>query len=600
MIGAPGRGDGWRIGLLVALATLNKAFWEPIRDGSPSPREWPRGLRPVFLLCTGAYVVAFLLTLASGWIRSNDRLVQHDGDAYPVWAVTVLLWLLTLTLALAICGAMHTHPIIGVLTFGACLTSLLSLLAQAAVAGPLPVAATALFIVGLIVFAVVRSRRRYAWFEFPVVLVLVSAAVYVPQAAVPFGTGADLRPVLLLSMLASIVPLVAPALVLAGYAPAEIAVTLSEWLLNRLHVETSGRPGRRVALGVALAIGVLIFGYDVGKGLGGAEWEFRGEAWLGSAVTLTLVLIMCWALLRRRPGQPPSGPTAEVWNGYAFRLVVLWVAVILPVAVLATIGAALTLVAGDAGLAALTSDVASSGQANAWWRLATVVVALVWAVRASRRGQRVAAVLLVCYAALAGLGTLSILTEATVRVSWSLPTLVALAVVLCLGLVVGAMLRRHGVERQLWIALLALVISAAVGRRELLSEPGELAAGVSGLAVLLLGLIWRVLTDAGITRHGSRWFPVSTRVLFYAAYALFAGVVVAFVALTRQEGSLVDLALFAQVGEDVVGTPLILAAILLGALSTMGLRPPRGETPAGTLPPTTRRWPVGPPMTRRR
>jgi hypothetical protein len=570
-----------RIWLFVAVATLSKVFWEPIREGSPDPRDWPRGLRPVILLCAGAYLLATVLVLASGWIRSNDTLVQYNGDSFPVWSVTVLLWLVVLTLSLALSAALHTHPVISLLTFGTCV---LPLLLTTAVTAGLTGAVTWIIVLALIVFAVVRARRRYAWFEFPVVLILVSAAVYVPLAFTPFGVGADLRPLMLMLMLGSIVGVAAPALAMAGYAPAEIAVTLGEWLVNRIRLETTGRPGHRVVLGVVLALGLLVFGYDVGRGLAGAEWDYRREAWLASAVTLVVAVIGCWLLLRNRPARPAEGPTAEQWTGYAYLLVIFWVAVIIPVTVLATVGGLLSAVLGDQGLAGLAGNLASSNLFSGLWRLGTVVLALVWAFRARRRGEWVAPVLLVCYAVLTSLGAVTMLTDARYGVSWSLPTLVALAVALCLLQVPIAILRRRGVERQLWIAVLALFISAMVGRRELLSEPGALAAGISGLAVLLFGLIWRVLTDAGITRRGTRWFPVPTRVLFYAANALFAAVIVAHVALTRQENPLLDLEHFAAVGENTVGTPLVLGAILLGALSGLGTPARSADQPRDTLP----------------
>lgn len=571
----------WRSVLAVLLATLAKVFWEPIRDGSPRFAEWPRGLRLVVGLAGAGYVLAGVLILLSGWIRSHDQLVSHDGNAYPSWGLTFLFWLVVLTLALALTAALHIHPALGalvILLLGGTLLAMLPALDGAVALLP-PLA-----VLGLVVFWLARVRYRFAWFEFPVVLTLVGLAAYAPVALSRFGVGADLRPMLLLLLLGTIVVLSAPALVMAGYAPAEIAVSLAEWLLDRVHRQTSGSPRRWAVLLILLAAGLGVFGWDVVNGVRREEWDWRPEAWLASLIVVGAVFATCWLLLARRPGTPPSGPTPERWNGPAYVLAVVWVLIIVPVLVLALVGAFFS-VAGVHGISQLASTLATSDVFTAVGRLVAIGLAVWWLVRARRGEDRVRIVLLVSFIAVALARTVPLLTDGTVRISWTLPAVTAVAVAITLVLAVVALVRRRGVERQLWIALLALLISAAVGRRDLLSEPGSLVAGVSGLAVLLLGLVWRVLTDAGITRQGTRWFPVPARVLFYAAHALLAAVVLAHVGLNRQNHSAINPELQASIGLDIIATPMILAAIVLGAMSTIGLDGPRSGAAPDTLKP---------------
>ena len=521
---------GWRTAGGVLRDTAAKVFWEPIIGGSPRWKAWPRGLRTIAVLAGIAYVVCAVLILASSQIRASDPLVHTNGDTYPAWATMVMLWAAVLTLALGLTAALHAHPVVRVvvLLYVAVTFVFPAIGAGAAALWP------ALCVLGLIVFFIIRSRRRFAWFEFPVVLTLVAVGLYLPLATTPFGAGADLRPIYLTLLISVVSTLAAPVLVMAGYAPAEVATTLGEWLVNRLGVETSGSPRRLLVVIGGILLGLAVLAFDVSRGVRDEAWDFRPDAWWASALVVALSLGWCWLMLRRRPGEPPREPTAYAWEKYAWRLAVLWVAVVIPLAVLITATALLSLV-GQTTVFEIVQGVSASESLSGVWRLILCVVATLWLRRARRLGERVVPVLLVCFITITALGAVRPLTGGRFTVSWSLQPVIALATGVALVTVVVALVRRRGVERQLWIALLALVLSALVGRRELLAEPGSLAAGISGFAVLLIGLIWRVLTDAGFTRGDSRWFPLPSRVLFFATNALLGSLVLAHVALTRQE-----------------------------------------------------------------
>ncbi len=571
----------WQVLWAIVVGTLDKVFVEPVREGSPRTASWPSGLRITMGLAAIGYVIAAGLIVSSDWLRSTENLVFHNGDAYPAWSVTILLWLVVLTLALALTAALHTHPALTVallLVFGSSM-----LAAGIGVQGPWAWVSP-LALLALVVFWLFRVRRHFAWFEFPVVLILVTLSVYAPLAAPRFGAGNDLRPLVLVLVLGLAVALATPALVMAGYAPAEIAVSLAEWLLSRLRQETRERSWRPLVLGLALVGGLGVFALDLWSGLTSEAWGLRAEAWAASVLVVALVLGAGWLMLRRNPGLPPTGPTAEVWNRYAYLMGALWVLVIIPVVLLAAVGSVATSL-GTTKVAELAGSLATSDWFVAVWRLIAIGIALRLIIATRRRGLRVAPMLLLSFGCLASARLVSVLSDGRVPLVWSLDAVVASIVVTALGLTVVALIRRKGVERQLWITLLALLISAAVGRRELLAEPGSLAAGMSGLAVLLLGLIWRVLTDAGVTRRGTRWLPVPTRVLLFAANSLLAVVVLAVIALARQETPTADPETLAAIGTDILGTSLILGAIALGLLSTIGLDRRAASVP-DTLKPT--------------
>lgn len=571
----------WQVLWAIVVGTLDKVFVEPVREGSPRTASWPSGLRITMGLAAIGYVIAAGLIVSSDWLRSTENLVFHNGDAYPAWSVTILLWLVVLTLALALTAALHTHPALTVallLVFGSSMLAA-GIGVQGAWAWVSPLA-----LLALVVFWLFRVRRHFAWFEFPVVLILVTLSVYAPLAAPRFGAGNDLRPLVLVLVLGLAVALATPALVMAGYAPAEIAVSLAEWLLSRLRQETRERSWRPLVLGLALVGGLGVFALDLWSGLTSEAWGLRAEAWAASVLVVALVLGAGWLMLRRNPGLPPTGPTAEVWNRYAYLMGALWVLVIIPVVLLAAVGSVATSL-GTTKVAELAGSLATSDWFVAVWRLIAIGIALRLIIATRRRGLRVAPMLLLSFGCLASARLVSVLSDGRVPLVWSLDAVVASIVVTALGLTVVALIRRKGVERQLWITLLALLISAAVGRRELLAEPGSLAAGMSGLAVLLLGLIWRVLTDAGVTRRGTRWLPVPTRVLLFAANSLLAVVVLAVIALARQETPTADPETLAAIGTDILGTSLILGAIALGLLSTIGLDRRAASVP-DTLKPT--------------
>lgn len=583
LVDGPAARPWWRTVLAVVAETLLKVFWEPIRGGSPRWGAWPRGLRTIAVLTGVAYVVCAVLVVASASIRAADPLVHTNGDTYPSWATTVMLWATVLVIALALTAALHTHPVVTVVMVVFVAASLVFTAFGSGAAAGWSLGSVG----GLIAFVIVRARRRFAWFEFPVVLLLVTIAVYAPLVAAPFGAGADLRPLYLGMFLGVVSTLSLPMLIMAGYAPAEVSVTLGEWLVNRVGSETAGSRWRPVVLGLGVVIGTGVLAYDIIGGLRRQEWDFRAEAWVASAVVVALGLGWCWLMLRRRPGDPPTGPTAWAWERYAWIIALVWVCVILPLRVLLTVSGVLGLLGFSAAFA-VVQGFAVSELLFGVWRLLVCLLAVSWLIRARRLGERVVPVLLVCFVCLTGLGALRQLSDGRVTVSWTLQTVVAVAVGACLVSVLVAVIRRRGIERQLWIALLALVLSALVGRGELLSEPGSLAAGVSGLAVLLIGLVWRVLTDAGITRGDSRWFPMPSRVLLFAANALLGTLVLAHLALTRQEQPGIDIEQMAALGINVIGAPLVLGAIFLGLLSTIGLeapaRPARGSTLRGSLP----------------
>ena len=98
------------------------------------------------------------------------------------------------------------------------------------------------FIAGLVVWYLVRIRRRFAWWEFPVSLVLVSGPVLLGLYSMRAGraSGFEFAPQALLQTVDTLAYLVLPAAISAGVAVAEIAVRAATVTINLL--DPAGEP----------------------------------------------------------------------------------------------------------------------------------------------------------------------------------------------------------------------------------------------------------------------------------------------------------------------------------------------------------------------
>jgi hypothetical protein len=130
-------------------------------------------------------------------------------------------------------------------------------------------------------------------------------------------------------------------------------------------------------------------------------------------------------------------------------------------------------------------------------------------------------------------------------------------------LIVSFLARR--LTRQRLVGLLTvLLVGGLYTYRNALDDPVSAILGYAGLGIALFGLIWQAITGAGFTRKGSKRFPEPTRIFAYLANTLFAFAVVAFVSTTRVQVGGIALADLESTGDAALGTPLLLAATVLG------------------------------------
>ena len=554
-------------GLRTVIAQIGgKVIVDPIKDGFPDTKNWPRGLVSVVVVAMLGIVVCSAMILGSGWIRGADDPVAVSGQQIVgSWSVVVLLWLCVLTLALGLTANLHIHIAARFLVLPLLVSPFLSVLSIALFPPSWAAAGGAAAIVAILVFTLARIGRRFAWFEFPVMLLLSALAVFVPMGSgVHFSY--DFRATMLLTLLVTFTTLATPALIVTGYSAAQVAVSLSEWTADRV-TRMLERPAT-IALSLLLGAAAIVRGVALSRA-GDPSWT--PEVWITSIAVLTAALVLSLGLLqfRRDKGLHPVPPEAldNAWTPLAYPLAFL---------VVPQLGLSLLAIHADMyldifKLGSLDRVVeASQGTiANAVMRVISVGGALWLAVIRARRNDRITPVVLACYCVVMLMSAARTLSGGALRIIW---TIDALAVALVgLTLVMVALLWiREGHREVVWKQVLLVSALATLFRfREPLSEPSLVFAGVSGTVVILLSLFWRILTDGTLTHGDSRALPRASRVMFFATAVLLSAVTLAWSAQTRITG-MNDHALIRSLGDHMLGKPLMMAAGICAVIALVG------------------------------
>ncbi|WIY81443.1 hypothetical protein [Propionimicrobium sp. PCR01-08-3] len=543
---------------------LNKVFLAPIRSGRPRPSQWPAGLSPVMAVVGIGYLFGVVLVLGAPWLRAADRPVVIEGSQVLGSAsMTVLLWLVSLTLALGLTAALHVHPLLKIVSLA---VFLLPLTPQLALGGSLPVLGSML---GIVVFFLIRWRGRFVAWEFPVIWILVSIGVLRPLA-VSGNYGYDMRTATLLLVLAFINSLAVPALMMTGYAAAQVGVSISQWMGLRLDQVLPVQATKLLAGLLAVGnVGYAMWSTYQGK-LG---WE--AENWVGSLLLVTLTVGIVAGLLSRRPAirTPDAGPRpapaassttprshdpaapdaiADSWVPQAFGLASATLAFMVLTAIAAIAGGLV-----DVFLGHQPDWLANLGSSNLLLfvvRFSQAGIALWWGWRRAGRGDRVTPVVLGAFGAIMIISSLSILTSST-WLAWEVEPVGIL--LLLAGVIAWFTFRSDaGAHYALIIALLATLFRF----REPLSEPGMVFGVVSASAVLLISLIWRVLTDGDLMAGDSRALPGASRVMAFGTMALLAVLTLSVTAQMRVQTPAIDQSAMVGLGDATLGGALFLAA----------------------------------------
>jgi len=581
--------------LLTAMKdALRITFVTPVREGRPHPSAWPHGLREIGTAATAVFTLLALATVFAGPLRQSGQLAMSGAspNGVPTLTLPLLLTGVLLSAALAMTAALHSPWWLRLvlLTVGG---SAVFFFLPGFLNDPLKLGISVLACLALVVFAFVRSFRSYVWWEFPVVAGLLMMAVFWPWLlpGVSAQLGLDTRPTALEGALLTLQPLVLPAMMVAGSAPAQIVVTGAQ--------ATADRP---VGPGIFwTGFGIAVAWLSVTTALAAGGPELNPSALLASAVLLAVVGGGVAILLRRaRVGIPPSpGAYPPVWGRWLYPLAAAVAAVpalLLPLAILR-------------GILQLTGQGEALGVLNTvWfafldnnpqflWRWALAPVAFVIAWRLVRRERLAEAVAVATFSillasdavgAVPGLGFLQDRTTLAFGVLAAAIALVAAAVMAA---------RRRFVRSRAVGVMTVVLLAVLYPHRNLIENPTSVFAVLSPAVLLVFGLAWRSATEAGFTYGSTPKYPQSTRVLLFLANTLLAGTGLAYLALARAAGTRVDPAGWGALGDTVLGDPLYVTGLVTGLwfvlhpaarepVPTATTAPQAADTPFGGSPPT--------------
>jgi len=564
-------------------------FWrglvvEPIRRGRLRDTDWPVGLAPIVTVGVVAFCFAVLIILASPAIREFVPLtvsVTSTVLSLPRLLLMTIFWLVILSLALLQTAVIHTRRrttivvttvsslavlFIGSLDFGVDGGGGFSLTAGKIVS----VGAVA----GLVLLIALRRRTRFVWWEFPAVLGIIGGVAVIAlggsaAATAPFGF--DFAPTAASLVMTSIGLLAVPAALAAGVAVAEFAVNAATSAVGALEKPRARQAAASVVMTIPIVLVVafgLVVAWRIAEIVAGAAFGV-GAVIEPADFPLTLVVVgvvaaLWWALARIR-GTSRTG-IDDVMNrldDVGFPVAAALTITLAPVVVILL--SAQVLVAwgfdGNAvGGAFFVADLLRGSDAQTIQRLLVGIGLLVASVLTARRGSRGVPELLAAIAVVTLVGVLpSIAGQAA---SWSFEALAAIIAIGTLALTLVSAIRRQLDARRLAMLTIALLLSAAAAWRDVLADPLSVVIGASGVALVLFGFVWGFVTDADITHRGSAGYPTPARVMLFLANSVFGVTVLAFGTLARDVGVAIDLDVFAQIGDQLLGTALIMCAVM--------------------------------------
>ena len=572
---------GGRSAVLRGLAALPaRVLADPIRRGRLRDVGWPYGLRSVVVLAVVAYAIGAGLAAASGLVRANSELTAPTSSVGSVPRAWLWLVLLVVLVALALfqTAALHLPVWLKIIALISSLLIMASwgLRYSPTSGGLIESVLTAVAMLGLVALVVVRWRREFAWWEFPLVWLLLAGAVVAGIVALSRSSGPlgyDLVPAYLRSTVVLLIPVALPAAVAAGLSVAEITVSATLWATTAL---ARARSARTVYLVLAAAVAARVI--QAGWQLWHGDAADLGWTVLGTWTLLLAVLAGVSALLVALARSSAHVSALEMPERMGRMALALGVAVVgvayAPVVVLGMLGVADQLAPVE--IAAVTGSATSWLSSWVWpavVRLLVGVALSVLAVRRARQGQLEVALLLGAVAVMLWARVTRPLAGGWLDIGSGVGLLNLLATVVVLA-VIGWLLMRRALTPVRAVTLSgALVLTWLFGYRDFVSDPLGALLGVSGIALLLFGLTWALLTEAGPANEGSARYPTSSRVLLVLANSVLAAGVAAYVSLLRDPGAAPDLGGFAALGEDTLGAGLVAAVLVAALLAVRKNRP---------------------------
>ncbi|WP_168627543.1 hypothetical protein [Cryobacterium sp. BB307] len=554
----------------------------PYREGRLRADGWPKGLKPIATIAVIGYGVAVAGILFSSALRETLPLSVTVGGQYlsfPRPVLWVLMLLLVISIALVQTAVLHvTGWLTAVVTV---LTVLVLLFVGSMNIGEETLnsrIATIGVALALIVYTVIRRRFDFAWWDFPAILALLTIAfgtTSLSASALSASLGYDLGPVTVSLMMSTIGQLAVPFAFVAGAAVAQLAATSAVWAVRVVRTQLPSV----ITLAIGIAALVVWRGWVMTASM--LDGDPPKLSHLALAVLLGSLIVVVWLLLARVRGRRDETSVEGIDSSFS--------AVATPIAagLAGTLGivSASLLVAqvafnyGVPAVPAALSEVVgflSMSRVVALNRLLVGIFLIVLAIRWARRGRTGTPEIL------GSIGVVTVMVAANVLpppfgALWTSEALTIVATVACLALLAFyAAKRALTVTRAAGIAV-ALLLAALFDQRDFVSDPLGALLGFTGVAFVLFGFVWNLLTTAEYANKGTRRYPLPSRVLIFLAYSLFGVTVLAFAALARDPDAAINLGAFAGVGDQLFGTAIIASALLTVIASVVADRDPAVE-----------------------
>jgi hypothetical protein len=550
------------------LAVVRQTLIEPISSGRLRNLHWPYGLLALVVAGYAMYAIAGLMVVLSGLIRRESTLIMSGLQTVglPNGAVWTLVVLLSFGTASFLTAALH----------GPWWVKVLGLLVVLIIAGTWSLRSTELtggsgwlvgaaaIMVGLVIFVILRWRRPFAWWEFAVSWLLIGAAmaVGVGEAREAKRFGFEPTAQLLQQTAALLGYLALPAAIVAGAAVAEVAVRATVAATR----SATHLAHHRWPLVILVAV-LALRGFQAVR-----EWLERDPVSQGLVAYVPAVAIMAGfavigavvlRLSRRRGARPVVSELGDELGAVGFAIASALVIALLPVQVLLAVIQALASLNPGGAVAQLSLDpIGGFGLLVDPLRVLIGVVLVVLAIRAARRERPGRALVLGCIGVmLIALARTLVLRDTTAaRIDPDVLNMVASTAVLS-ALVVTVVRRRLTSQRALAFAGI-LILSTLFSSRDFISDPVGFLLGFSGAALVLFGLTWDLLTGSGWGNGDSRRFPRPTRVLLVLTNYVLTMTVLAYAALVRDGSTTIYLEPYAEMGNVILGTALLAAAVI--------------------------------------
>lgn len=559
-----------RVPWLMLSEFVDHVLVDPYREGHVKWGNWPRGMTTIAVIALTAWVAAVVMILFAGPLRAALPLHVSPGDvafSFPRPLLWLFFVLLVLAVALLQAAAIHVTAWLSALVTG--LTVLIVLFLgvsdvdlESVSAGRLSTIVTSVL---LVVFVLVRRRARFVWWEFAVVFAILGlglAAALARSTVAASESGADAAPLSLSVVMFTIGQLAIPSAIAAGSAVAELATSSA---LRAVGVVRRHLPVAALAVGLVLLI--VWRGFSVVETLSSGE-SVAVTQFLASAILVAVIFGLLLVLARlRRPSvvEPPSATALTDRLGDVAQPIAAGLAITFgPFVAGMLLFQVLFAYLGASDLLAAMIDsvrIFSHSATISLTRLVVGVVLILLAVRMARRRRRVVPELLGSIGVVIITIALASLTGAGAWL-WSAEALSVIASVVCAGLLVWFLVTRALTLARMTGLAVALLLTALFQQRDFVSDPLGAILGFTGVAFVLFGYVWGLLTSGSYANKGSRAFPRPSRILIFLASALFGVTVLAYTALARDPDAAINLESFAVVGDQVFGTAIIISALV--------------------------------------